>query len=55
MCMALAGGNQPEPPQSRLQRLRQWLGFGALLGRFLTVGLWQWLTQRWIARNPNIS
>ena len=52
MCMALAGGNQPDEPKTWWRRLWQWLSFGVLLTRFLAVGLWQWLTQRLIPGRP---
>lgn len=55
MCMALANGNQPEPPTSRWQRLWQWLGFSALLARMLAVGLWQWVGYRWAERGAGRS
>ncbi|MCP5304710.1 MAG: hypothetical protein H6953_04620 [Chromatiaceae bacterium] len=55
MCLALAGGKPPERPANRWQRTRQWLGFGLLLARFLAAGLWQWIAQRWILRNPHVG
>jgi hypothetical protein len=30
-----------------LQRMYQWIGFGALLARFFAAGLAAWLAHRW--------
>lgn len=53
MCMALPGGSRSGPPDSLLQRLAQWVGFGVLLLRLFATGLWQWLVQRWAGRRCN--
>ena len=55
MCMALAGGKPPDGPNNRFQRILEWLSFGALLVRLLTIGLFQWVAQRWIVRNPYVG
>ena len=55
MCMALPGGKHPGPKESGLRRTLQWLGFGAVLGAFLAVGLYRWVVQRrtWRQGMPN--
>lgn len=46
MCMALPGGGQPDPPASFLQRVFQWVGFGALVVRFGLAWVFAWFTYR---------
>lgn len=53
MCMALPGDNRNEPPKHLLQRIADWIHFGVLVTAFLALGLWHWVAQRWIVRNPN--
>ena len=55
MCMALPGGRGRYAPESRSRQFVQWLSFAALLGRMLTIGLLQWITRRWILRDPNVG